>query len=46
MGSHFVPALYQQIKLEQIADKDHNEVIEDTVSIGLAGRALNHKRAI
>lgn len=46
MGTHFIPALYQQIKLEIIQDEDRTEVIEDAVQIGLAGRALNHKRAI
>ena len=46
MGTHMVPALYQQIKMELIEEDDRTEVIEDTVQIGLAGRALNHKRAI
>ncbi len=46
MGTHFVPALYQQIKLEMIQDKDRNQVIEDTLQRGLVNRALAHKKAI
>ena len=46
MGTHFVPALYQQIKLEMIEDKDRNQVIEETMQRGLVNRALSHKKAI
>lgn len=46
MGTHFVPALYQQIKLEIIQDKDRNQVIEETMQRGLVNRALSHKKAI
>jgi len=31
MGSHFVPALYQQIKLEMIEDDDRTKLIEETL---------------
>jgi len=46
MGSHFVPALYQQIKLEMIEDDDRNKLIEDTLQQGMNRRAFNHKKAI
>lgn len=46
MGSHFLPALYQQIKLELIEDNDRSELIEETLSTGLTNRAMNHKKAI
>ena len=46
MGTHFVPALYQQIKLEMIESGDRNKLIEDCVQVGLVGRSLNHKKAI
>lgn len=46
MGTHFVPALYQQIKLEMIEDDDRNKLIEDTLEQGMERRALNHKKAI
>jgi len=35
MGTHFVPALYQQIKLEMIEDDDRNKLIEKTLSEGM-----------
>jgi len=31
MGTHMIPALYQQIKLEMIQDDDRAAVIEDTI---------------
>ena len=46
MGTHFVPSLYQQIKLEMIEDNDRNKLIEDTLHSGMTKRAINHKRAI
>jgi len=45
MGSHFVPALYQQIKLEMIEDDDRNKLIEDTLQQGMNRRAFNHKKS-
>ena len=46
MGSHFVPALYEQIKLEMIEDVDRSNLIEETMSMGLTNRAIKHKMAI
>ncbi len=46
MDTHFVPALYQQIKLEMIESGDRNKFIEEVVDVGLVGRALSHKKAI
>lgn len=46
MGTHFVPSLYQQIKLEMIEDKDRNQLIEDTLTEGLRLHAHTHKKAI
>ena len=46
MGSHFVPALYNQIKLEMIEEEDKQKLIEETVQSGLGDRARKHKRAI
>ena len=46
MGSHFIPALYQQIKLEMIEGKDRGNVVEETLSQGLSTRAISHKKAI
>lgn len=46
MGTHFIPALYEQIKLEQIEEVDRNAVIEETLAEGLNDRATKHKAAI
>ena len=46
MGTHFLPALYQQIKLEILEDSDRNTAIQDTLQVGLVGHALRHKKAI
>ena len=46
MGSHFVPALYNQIKLEMIEEEDKQKLIQETVSAGLGERARKHKKAI
>lgn len=46
MGNHFVPALYQQIKLEMLEQDDKTAFIERSLSSGLSARALIHKKAI
>ena len=46
MGSHFVPSLYNQIKLEMIEEEDKLKLIEETVQSGLSDRAKQHKKAI
>ena len=46
MGYHMVPALYEQIKLEGFEDKDRNDVIQESIQVGMVGRAINHKKAI
>ncbi len=46
MGSNFVPALYQQVKVEMLESEDRAKLIEDTLQIGLTNRAAAHKRAI
>lgn len=46
MGSNFVPALYQQVKVEMLESEDRNKLIEETMQIGLMNRAAAHKRAI
>ena len=46
MGTHFLPALYQQIKLEILEDNDRNTAIEDTLQVGMVAHALRHKKAI
>ena len=46
MGTHFLPALYQQIKLEILEDNDRNALLGDTLQVGMVGRSLRHKKAI
>lgn len=46
VGTHFIPALYQQLKLELIEDQDRTMCIEDTLQVGMVSRALKHKQAI
>jgi hypothetical protein len=46
LGTHFVPALYHQLKLEMIQDEDRTAAIEETLQVGLVGRAIRHKKAI
>ena len=46
MGTHFLPALYQQIKLEILEDNDRNALLDDTLQVGMVGRSLRHKKAI
>ena len=46
MGSHFVPKLYQQIKLDSIDDDKKTEQIESLLSTGLEKRVIAHKKAI
>jgi len=46
MGTLFVPALYNQIKLEMIEEDDKQKLIEETIHSGLGDRAKKHKKAI
>ena len=46
MGTHFLPALYQQIKLEILEDNDRDAAIQDALQVGMINHALRHKKAI
>lgn len=46
MGSHFVPALYDQIKLDVIEEQEQQQVIQETLQSSMADRATRHKAAI
>lgn len=46
MGTHFVPYLYNQLKVEQLQDQDKAEAVEKILTTGLTARAINHKKAI
>ena len=46
MGSHFVPALYDQIKLDVLEEKEKQQVIQETLQSCMQDRATKHKAAI
>ena len=46
MGTHFLPALYHQIKLEILEDNDRHAAIQDALQVGMVSHALRHKKAI
>ena len=43
MGSQFVPALYEQIKVEIMEEFDKTELIEEAVTEGLSKHSKKHK---